>query len=180
MACKPLCRAPRQRHDKFLLDWSGRRRHNYLVVPFLASAARFRLVVDGPVCITGASGHFCLISALDTKHASTIQPFAYLQLVFASTIGIVIVDDQLDRIDYRQSDDCRVWAVRSEPRAPRQIVNSAPLLAALASRPRRRYRHGHPAILVPPFGYFFDNPCKLQHPAVASFHKHIKLPPSIT
>jgi drug/metabolite transporter (DMT)-like permease len=38
-----------------------------------------------------------LISALDTTHASTIQPFAYLQLVFASTVGIVIFDDQLDR-----------------------------------------------------------------------------------
>ena len=49
------------------------------------------------LCITGASGHFCLISALDTTHASTIQPFAYLQLVFASTIGILIFDDQLDR-----------------------------------------------------------------------------------
>ena len=49
------------------------------------------------LCITGASGHFCLISALDTTHASTIQPFAYLQLVFASTVGIVIFEDQLDR-----------------------------------------------------------------------------------
>ena len=48
------------------------------------------------LCITGASGHFCLISALDTTHASTVQPFAYLQLVFASTIGIVIFNDQLD------------------------------------------------------------------------------------
>ena len=49
------------------------------------------------LCITGASGHYCLISALDTTHASTIQPFAYLQLVFASAIGIVIFSDQLDR-----------------------------------------------------------------------------------
>ena len=29
--------------------------------------------------------------------ASTVQPFAYLQLVFASAIGIVIFSDQLDR-----------------------------------------------------------------------------------
>ena len=49
------------------------------------------------LCITGASGRFCLISALNTTHASTIQPFAYLQLVFASAIGIVIFSDQLDR-----------------------------------------------------------------------------------
>ena len=49
------------------------------------------------LCITGASGHYCLISALDTTHASTVQPFAYLQLVFSSTIGIVIFSDVLDQ-----------------------------------------------------------------------------------
>ena len=48
------------------------------------------------LCLTGAGGHYCLISALDTTHASTIQPFAYLQLVFASGIGVVIFSDQLD------------------------------------------------------------------------------------
>jgi drug/metabolite transporter (DMT)-like permease len=48
------------------------------------------------LCITGASGHYCLISALDTTHASTIQPFAYLQLIFSSTIGIVIFADALN------------------------------------------------------------------------------------
>ena len=49
------------------------------------------------LCITGVSGHFCLINALDTTHASTRQPFACPQLVFASIIGIIIFDDQLDR-----------------------------------------------------------------------------------
>jgi drug/metabolite transporter (DMT)-like permease len=49
------------------------------------------------LCITGASGHFCVINALNTTHASKIQPFAYLQLVLASSIGITIFDDQLDR-----------------------------------------------------------------------------------
>ena len=49
------------------------------------------------LCITGASGHYCLISARNTTHASTIQPFAYRQLAFASAIGIVIFGDQLDR-----------------------------------------------------------------------------------
>jgi len=48
------------------------------------------------LCVTGASGHYFLISALDATKASTVQPFAYLQLVFASTIGIVIFADQLD------------------------------------------------------------------------------------
>ena len=54
-------------------------------------------MVNGPVMQHRGSGNFCLISALDTTRASTIQPFAYLQLVFASTIGIVIFDGQLDR-----------------------------------------------------------------------------------
>ena len=51
----------------------------------------------GLLCITGASAHYLLISALNTTHASTVQPFAYFQLVFASTIGIVVFADTLDR-----------------------------------------------------------------------------------
>jgi drug/metabolite transporter (DMT)-like permease len=51
----------------------------------------------GLLCITGASAHYLLISALNTTHASTVQPFAYFQLVFASTIGIVVFADALDR-----------------------------------------------------------------------------------
>ena len=38
------------------------------------------------LCITGATGNFYLVKALDTTHVSTTQPFAYLQLAFASTI----------------------------------------------------------------------------------------------
>ena len=68
-----------------------------LVVPFFASAPGFRLVAEGPIMHHRGSGYFCLISALDTKHGSTIQPFAYLQLVFASNIGIIIVDEQVDQ-----------------------------------------------------------------------------------
>jgi len=40
---------------------------------------------------------FCQISALDSTHESTTRPFAYLQMVFTPTIGIVIFDDQLER-----------------------------------------------------------------------------------
>ena len=133
------------------------------------------------LCITGASGHFRLISALDTTRASRVQRFAYLQLVFASTIGIVIFDDQLDRaLTIGSLIIFGSGLFVSEPRTPRQIVSTAPPLAASASRLWCRYRNGHPAILVTPFGYFFDNPRKLQHLAIASFHQHVKLPPSIT
>ena len=50
----------------------------------------------GLLCLTGTGGHFLLIKALDSTKASTIQPFAYLQLVFASTIGIQVFGDSLD------------------------------------------------------------------------------------
>ena len=50
----------------------------------------------GLLCLTGTGGHYLLIKALDSTKASTIQPFAYLQLVFASSIGILVFADSLD------------------------------------------------------------------------------------
>lgn len=50
----------------------------------------------GLLCLTSTGGHYLLIKALDATKASTIQPFAYLQLVFASSIGILVFDDSLD------------------------------------------------------------------------------------
>lgn len=42
------------------------------------------------LCLTGAGGHWLLIKTYEVAEASAVQPFAYLQLVFASTIGVVI------------------------------------------------------------------------------------------
>ena len=42
------------------------------------------------LCVTGATGHWLLIKTYEIAEASAVQPFAYLQLVFASTIGILI------------------------------------------------------------------------------------------
>jgi len=50
----------------------------------------------GLLCLTGTGGHYLLIKALDATKASTIQPFAYLQLVFSSSIGILVFADSLD------------------------------------------------------------------------------------
>ena len=50
----------------------------------------------GLLCLTGTAGHYLLIKAFDATKASTIQPFAYLQLVFASSIGILVFADSLD------------------------------------------------------------------------------------
>ena len=43
----------------------------------------------GLLCITGALGHWLLIKCYEVAEASVVQPFAYLQLVFASALGVV-------------------------------------------------------------------------------------------
>ena len=42
----------------------------------------------GLLCITGMVGHFLLIKAFEAAQAAVIQPFAYLQTVFAAVIGV--------------------------------------------------------------------------------------------
>lgn len=40
------------------------------------------------LCVTGALGHFLLIRCYEVAEASAVQPFAFLQLVFASALGV--------------------------------------------------------------------------------------------
>jgi len=40
------------------------------------------------LCMTGALGHYLLIRCYEVAEASAVQPFAYLQLVFGSAIGV--------------------------------------------------------------------------------------------
>ncbi|HMO06362.1 MAG TPA: DMT family transporter [Paracoccaceae bacterium] len=47
------------------------------------------------LCCTGVLGHWLLIRAYEVAEASAVQPFAYLQLVFASAIGIAVFGDVL-------------------------------------------------------------------------------------
>ena len=49
----------------------------------------------GLLCLTSASSHFLLIRAYEVAEASAIQPFAYLQLVFASILGIAVFNEIL-------------------------------------------------------------------------------------
>jgi drug/metabolite transporter (DMT)-like permease len=44
----------------------------------------------GLLCLTGALGHYLLIRTYEVAEASAVQPFAYLQLVFASLMGITV------------------------------------------------------------------------------------------
>ncbi len=48
------------------------------------------------LCITGASGHWLLIKTYEVAEASAVQPFAYLQLVFASLVGITVFNEVLE------------------------------------------------------------------------------------
>ena len=48
------------------------------------------------LCITGAAGHFLLIKCYEVAEASAVQPFAYLHLVFASTLGILVFGEVLE------------------------------------------------------------------------------------
>jgi drug/metabolite transporter (DMT)-like permease len=47
------------------------------------------------LCVTGALGHFTLIKCYELAEASSVQPFAYFQLVFASTLGILVFDETI-------------------------------------------------------------------------------------
>ncbi|MBP0481567.1 DMT family transporter [Sagittula salina] len=47
------------------------------------------------LCLTGVSGHYLMIRAYEVAEASAVQPFAYLQLVFASTLGLVVFGETL-------------------------------------------------------------------------------------
>lgn len=47
------------------------------------------------LCVTGASGHFLLIKVYEVSEASAVQPFAYLQLVFAAGLGMIVFGEEL-------------------------------------------------------------------------------------
>ncbi len=49
----------------------------------------------GTLCCTAILGHWLLIRAFAVAEASAIQPFAYLQLVWASGIGLLLFDETL-------------------------------------------------------------------------------------
>lgn len=47
------------------------------------------------LCATGAFAHWLLIKTYEVASASSVQPFAYLQLVFASALGITVFGETL-------------------------------------------------------------------------------------
>lgn len=49
----------------------------------------------GALCVTGAFAHFLLIKVYEVAEASAVQPFAYLQLVFAAALGLLVFNETL-------------------------------------------------------------------------------------
>jgi drug/metabolite transporter (DMT)-like permease len=49
----------------------------------------------GTLCVTGALGHWLLIKAYEMAEASTVQPFAFFQLVFVSILGLSVFGEVL-------------------------------------------------------------------------------------
>ena len=47
------------------------------------------------LCVTGASGHYALIKCYEVAEASAVQPFAYLQLVFISILGVTVFHETI-------------------------------------------------------------------------------------
>ncbi|EYD73963.1 membrane protein [Rubellimicrobium mesophilum DSM 19309] len=47
------------------------------------------------LCMTGVLGHWLLIKTYEVAEAAIVQPFAYLQLVFASAIGVTVFHETL-------------------------------------------------------------------------------------
>lgn len=47
------------------------------------------------LCVTGTLGHYLLIRAYSLAEASSLQPFSYLQLVWVSVIGVLLLDERL-------------------------------------------------------------------------------------
>jgi len=52
----------------------------------------------GLLCITGMSGHYFLIRALDMTEAFRIQPFIYLQMVLGISMGVVVFGEAIDAV----------------------------------------------------------------------------------
>ncbi|EPX79718.1 DMT family transporter [Salipiger mucosus] len=47
------------------------------------------------LCMSGAAGHYTLIKCYEVAEASAVQPFAYLQLVFASALGVAVFGETI-------------------------------------------------------------------------------------
>lgn len=64
-------------------------------LPFWEPMAPGDWALMAMLCLTGVTGHWLLIKCYEVAEASAVQPFAYLQLVFAAAVGIVAFGEAL-------------------------------------------------------------------------------------
>ncbi len=50
------------------------------------------------MCVLSASSHFLMVKTLQIVQASIVQPFSFLQLVFASIIGVIFFSESIDEM----------------------------------------------------------------------------------
>lgn len=48
------------------------------------------------LCVTGVAGHWLLIKCYEVAEASGVQPFSYLQLVFATALGVAVFGERVE------------------------------------------------------------------------------------
>ncbi len=68
-----------------------------LIGPFYASwlnAMEWALLAT--LCVTGLIAHYLMIRAFEAAEAAVLQPFAYLQLVAAASIGVFVFGEGID------------------------------------------------------------------------------------
>jgi drug/metabolite transporter (DMT)-like permease len=67
------------------------------IVPFFWSSLHGTdWILMAILCVTGATGHFLLIKAYEASEAAILQPFSYVQLIFAIAIGTAVFGDVID------------------------------------------------------------------------------------
>ncbi len=47
------------------------------------------------LCLCGATSHFLMIKAYEVAEASAVQPFAFFQLPFAASLGVILFGEEL-------------------------------------------------------------------------------------
>ncbi len=67
-----------------------------LIGPWFWSALTpLEMAMMATLCLTGMTGHYLLIRAFEAAEASSLQPFAYLQTVFSSLVGVAVFGEFL-------------------------------------------------------------------------------------
>ena len=54
------------------------------------------LLLLGLTALLATSGHYCMTRALEAAEVSAVQPFTFLQLVWATILGLILFDETPD------------------------------------------------------------------------------------